>query len=63
VTTINASTAFLANTRILRAQIIHNSLAADEDMSVKLYHWQSLSVLPADDVFPVGSQRVLDSSS
>ena len=29
-------------------------------MSAPLNHWQSLSGLPAGDVLPVGSQRVLD---
>ena len=54
-----ASTAFLAfaaGTRTLQAQILRNSLAADEDMSAPLNHWQSLSDLPADDVLPAGSQ-------
>jgi len=54
------STAFIASaagTRILQTQ----SLAADEEMSVPLHHWQSLSGLPTDDVLHVGSQRVLDS--
>ena len=59
-----ASTAFLASaagTRTLQAQILRNSLAADDDMSAPLNHWQSLSGLPTGDVLPVGSQRVLDS--
>jgi len=38
-----------------------NSLAVDEDMSAPINHWLSLSGLPAGDVLPVGSQRVLDS--
>ena len=50
-----------AGTRTLQAQILWNSLAADEDMSAPLNHWQSLAGLPAGDVLPVGSQRVLDS--
>jgi len=59
-----ASTAFLASaagTRTLQAQILRNSLTADEDMSAPLNHWLSLSDLPAGDFLPVGSQRVLDS--
>ena len=59
-----ASTAFLASaagTRTLQAQIRRKSLAADEETSAPLNHWQSLSGLPAGDVLPVGSQRVLDS--
>ena len=40
---------------------MRNSLAADEDMSAPINHWQSLSGLPAGDVLPVGNQRVLDS--
>jgi len=58
------STAFLASAagfRTLQPQILRNSLAADEDMSAPLSHWLSLSGLPAGDVLPVGSQRVLDS--
>ena len=57
---INGFLASTAGTRTLQAQILRNSLAADEDMSAPLNHWQSLSGLPAGDVFPVGSQRVLN---
>jgi len=59
-----ASAAFLASaagTRTLQAQILLNSLVADEDMSAPLNHWLSLSGLPAGDVLPIGNQRVLDS--
>jgi len=46
----------------IQVQILRDSLAADEDMSAApLNHWLSLSGLPAGDVLPVGSQRVLDS--
>jgi len=60
-----ASTAFLASaagTRTLQAQILRNCLAADEDLSVSLDHWLSLTGRPAGDALSVGSQRVLDSA-
>ena len=51
-----------AGTRTLHAQILRNSLAADEDMSAPI---KSLAIIisgrPAVDVLPVGSQRLLDS--
>jgi len=34
---------------------------ADATMNAPLNHWLSLSGLPASDVLPSGSQRVLDS--
>jgi len=38
------------------------SLAADEDMSVPLHHWQSLLDHPADDVLHVGTLYSLATS-
>jgi len=43
----------------LQEQILRNRLAADEDRSAPLNHWQSLSGPPDDDVLPVGSHRAL----
>jgi hypothetical protein len=60
-----ASTAFLASaagTHTLQAQILRNCPAADEDLSVSLDHWLSLTGRPAEDALTVGSQRVLDSA-
>ena len=60
-----ASSAFLASaagTLTLQAQILRNTLAADEDTSTSLRHWLSLSGLSAGDSLPIGNQRVLDSA-
>ena len=60
-----ASLAFLASaagTLTLQAQILRNTLAADEDTCTSLSHWLSLSGLSASDSIPNGNQRVLDSA-
>ena len=47
----------------VKVEQINEYLFSDtgEDTSAPLNHWQSLSGLPAGDVLPVGSQKVLDS--
>jgi len=56
----NSVLAYAAGSRILQTHNLENSLAADEDMSVPLHCWQSLSGLAADDIVFVCGQRVLD---
>ena len=60
-----ASSAVLASaagTLTLQAQILRNTLAADEDNCTSLSHWLSLSGLSVSDSLPIGNQRVLDSA-
>ena len=54
--------AYAAGTLTLQAQILRNTLAADEDTCTSLNHWLSLYGLSAGDSLPIGNQRVLDSA-
>jgi hypothetical protein len=58
----SAVLASAADTFTLQAQLLRNTLAADEDTCTSLNQWLSLCGLSAGDSLPIGNQRVLDSA-